>query len=220
MKRSRSTVLTSALSALTALPILVGCGGNESDLREGRALSTSSLDGDAILNKQCGSSNPAQKGRLHPNEPTIGCFVGQSATGFTWQRVETVTVYRRYNRMSSDHLFTTVSNEGDPSYVTEGVPFFLLKVNPGGDSARLYRCFSGSSHFLSLDAGCEGHANEGALGFLATQAFASYGVSDLRRCRSPKTSDHITTLDPNECQSAGYVVEGGQGLALRPGGRG
>jgi hypothetical protein len=120
-------------------------------------------------------------------------------------------VYRAFNPTIGDHLQGLVANEGAPDWTPEGVGFRIY-ADVAAARAALYRCRVNdtSYHFLSTAGDCEGQTVEGPLGYLSTNA--SDGVA-LYRC--VLGGDHLSTLDPSECQAAGFVVEGQQGFAFR-----
>ena len=75
-------------------------------------------------------------------------------------------------------------------------------------SVPLYRCVRpGIGHFATDDAGCEGHTNEGRLGYLRarTPALARYNNG----------SDHLVT---SGVPSAGFALETGMGFLLQESG--
>jgi sulfatase modifying factor 1 len=126
---------------------------------------------------------------------------------------DTRPIYRAYNGQIGDHLQGLTQGEGAPAWKAEGISFHTQKTAPASSYA-LYRCRikNTSFHFLSNQAACEGQTPEGLLGYVyRTQA---QGTQPIYRCRSPKGTDHLSTLTPAECRKAGFVVEGTQGYAL------
>jgi hypothetical protein len=120
-------------------------------------------------------------------------------------------VHRAYNAEIGDHLQGLVANEGAPAWRYEGVGF-RLHADGNAERAALYRCRVNGAiyHFLSNQEDCEGHVMEGLLGYLST---AEGEGLPLYRC--VLGTDHLSTLDPSECQVAGFAVEGRQGFAFR-----
>jgi formylglycine-generating enzyme len=126
----------------------------------------------------------------------------------------TAPVYRAYNAAIGDHLQGLTQGEGAPAWRAEGVSFKVQKTAPAASYA-LYRCRisnASSYHFLSNSAGCEGKISEGRIGYVhRTQA---EGTKPIYRCRNAKGTDHLSTLTPGECRTAGFTIEGTQGYAL------
>jgi hypothetical protein len=123
-----------------------------------------------------------------------------------------VPIYRGNNPQIGDHVQGTVANEGAPGWIPEGIGFHIFG-DGGPRFVPLLRCrVNGNGHhFLSTDPACEGQMVEGALGFVAPTP--QPGVSaQLFRCMSPGGSDHLTTVHPEECAAAHYVIEGPQGF--------
>ena len=119
-------------------------------------------------------------------------------------------VYRAFNAAFGDHLQGVVANEGAPDWTSEGVGFRVYADGAAGRAA-LYRCrVSDGHHFLSTQADCEGQVVEGPLGYLGTTE-----GDGLPLYRCVFAADHLSTLDPTECQTAGFLVEGPQGFAFR-----
>eukprot|EP01065_Artemidia_motanka_P027622 TRINITY_DN32827_c0_g1_i1.p1 TRINITY_DN32827_c0_g1~~TRINITY_DN32827_c0_g1_i1.p1 ORF type:complete len:593 (+),score=189.86 TRINITY_DN32827_c0_g1_i1:65-1780(+) len=74
-------------------------------------------------------------------------------------------------------------------------PFMLYSVQQTG-SRPLYRCYTGSQHYFSLQPDCEGATTEGVLGFVAG-ARGGEMLRALRRCRDNTTGVHTHSLDLN-----------------------
>lgn len=127
-------------------------------------------------------------------------------------------VHRAYNAQLGDHLLGITQNEGAPAWRYEGVAFRAMSAAVAGTVA-LHRCRinNTSQHFLSNAANCEGHTSEGVVGYVFSAQAA--GTQPIYRCVSPKGTDHLTTLTPQECLNAGFRVEGRQGFAF-PSGQG
>jgi hypothetical protein len=125
----------------------------------------------------------------------------------------TVPVQRAYNGSIGDHLQGLTAGEGAPAYRYEGVGFSVY-AEDGTDRQPIFRCRykDGPFHFISNSDGCEGHTNEGRLGFVSK--VAKPGLVPISRCYHEGASDHLTTTNPDECRAAGFRVEGGQGFAV------
>jgi hypothetical protein len=117
---------------------------------------------------------------------------------------DTVPVYRFYD--GRRHLMTDDPDEGARFGNDEGVSFELYRSG-GGNRKAVYRCAtSRGDRFLSLDSRCEGHSNEGQLGFIASSPEGA-DSRPVYRCFNGKLADHIATTDQNECAAARYGVE-------------
>lgn len=125
---------------------------------------------------------------------------------------DTQPIHRSFNPSNGDHMQGLVPNEGAPDWHYEGVSFNTW-TRPIANGGELFRCrINGTAnHFLSTSASCEGHVNEGHLGFVSGVQTA--GTFPIYRCVNG--NDHISTLSPDECQRASFLVEGIQGYALR-----
>lgn len=121
----------------------------------------------------------------------------------------TAPITRRY--FNGDHLYTRDANEA-PEWTYEGVPFLVFEA-PHENTQPIFRCLAGTQHFVSNDTNCEGFISEGALGWLSTTPGADR--FELVRCRNATGSDHLAST-AEECNAAGYVIEGTLGFALRP----
>lgn len=116
-------------------------------------------------------------------------------------------IARKY--LNGDHLFTREASEA-PDWSFEGIAFLVFD-EPLAGTQPIFRCVAGTQHFVSLDENCEGQAQDGgALGWLSSSA-ASGGV-ELLRCRNATGSDHLIT-SRQECDQAGFVIEGTMGFA-------
>jgi hypothetical protein len=117
---------------------------------------------------------------------------------------DTVQIFRFYN--GRKHRVSDDPDEGARTGFgkNEG-PVFELYNNGGRNRKPIYACLAGDSdHFLSLQSDCEGHRNEGQLGFIGSEGS---GGRPLYRCFNGKLGDHIATVDQNECAAAKYAVE-------------
>lgn len=126
-----------------------------------------------------------------------------------------VPVYRSYNAVLGDHLFSLDPNEGPRAgWSSEGQGFSVWNDRYNDEHARpLFRCrIDGSGrHFLSNDDKCEGHVVESRLGWIRDNDTDL--TVQLVRCRNKAGTDHLTTRSPRECNAAGYRIEGAQGFA-------
>lgn len=127
-----------------------------------------------------------------------------------------VIVHRAFDAARGDHLLGATAGEGAPAYAPQGIAFRISGTEPaGGASAPLHRCRTAAGdHFLSNDPACEGHADEGRLGW--TSKTQATGMLALHRCVSPNGKGHLSTVTPDECTAAGYAVEGTQGFVHGP----
>lgn len=124
---------------------------------------------------------------------------------------ETQPIHRAHNPEIADHLQGLTPNEGAPWWQYEGVSFRTWRAQPG-NGIPLFRCRLNdtANHFLSSSDSCEGHVNEGHLGFVST--VPAPDALPIFRCVSGL--DHLSTLSPDECIRAGFAIEGMQGFAL------
>ena len=105
-----------------------------------------------------------------------------------------------------------LSQEGmNAGFQYEGVSFSVFARQLPG-TVPLFRCVVRGSayHFTSNDGNCEGQQQEGAYGFVSQQPRREASRAIYRCVRG---ADHLTTVNPQECNAAGYRVEGGQGYA-------
>jgi hypothetical protein len=121
-------------------------------------------------------------------------------------------IYRSYHPTLRDHLQGAMYSEGAPDWRPEGAAFRVYADS--GDGLRgLYRCrVKGKTlHFLSEEDDCEGQVVEHRVGFVSTEEKPDH--VPIYRCYDGKT-DHLTTVDREECDKAGFTVEGMQGYVL------
>jgi hypothetical protein len=133
-------------------------------------------------------------------------FPGGPGNGGGWQG-GFVQVHRFFT--GRDHLYTTNIYEGQQfGFQYDGVGFNLAQ-NAGPNLAPVFRCFTGSSHFVSRDGNCEGQRNEGLLGFVSASPSPQMPTA-LTRCFNGIS--HLITTNAQECYQAGYHVEGTLGF--------
>lgn len=114
-----------------------------------------------------------------------------------------INVYRLFN--GRDHMLSLDPTEAQGlGYHSEGVVFRSFP-QPDIDSVELFRCSApGGGHFASLDPSCEGQNQEGSLGFLDNrQSRAAH--REVVRCNNG--SDHLITMNRNECYRNRYRIE-------------
>ena len=85
---------------------------------------------------------------------------------------------------------------------------FLSSSSAAGTHA-LYRCHNGGDHFISLDAGCEGVASDGILGYIWNSA-STLANAAIYRCILANGL-HMTSVS-STCEGAGSS-EGVMGYA-------
>ena len=93
-------------------------------------------------------------------------------------------------------------------YRYEGIGFYVL-ASSLGETTPLFRCYTGGSHFVSLDSNCEGFRNEGRYGFVYSSGGS--GRNSLYRFANP-SGDHLITSTYAEGVNAGYRYEGPLGF--------
>ena len=84
-----------------------------------------------------------------------------------------------------------------------------VAIAPDGTQG-VYRLFNGRDHMDSLVPGEGGYNTENG-GMPLFHAFAAPrpGTIEIRRCYSPRTRDHLLSMDAGrECPPNGYVIEG------------
>lgn len=128
-------------------------------------------------------------------------------------------VYRLLNPMAMDFLFSRLDNEGSPAYTLVGEAFELFDHADTDIIALipLYRCRANilNTHFASTRQNCEGHINEGILGYLSEKSTGQTPQA-IYRCYSTMIVRHLLTTNPNqECtpQFWGFKQEGVIGYA-------
>jgi hypothetical protein len=102
-----------------------------------------------------------------------------------------------------EHFYTTNRAEaGCCGFTVEFENFFYLYGAMVPGTAPLYRCYSGAQgrHLLTPDAGCEGFAREGIIGFVGTSA--ACGAVPLYRLYNPTSRDNFYTTSAAERDNA------------------
>jgi hypothetical protein len=170
-----------------------GCEGREPLGREGFLYEAAPAAEESVPLYRClagdhfASSDPGCEGRrtegllgyLRARQPALQQY-GNARTGTRW---------------------VTTGAPG-ANYLYERTLGFLLPSG-GANMQAIYGCRAGAhDHFLSLDAGCEGRAGEGRVGFAFAVAPASEETVALYRCRG--AGNHFASLDPG-CE--GHVTE-------------
>ena len=126
-----------------------------------------------------------------------------------------VVIHRAHDAARGDHLLGTTAGEGAPAFAPQGIAFRISATEQAGASSPLHRCLTADGdHFLSNDPNCEGHTDEGRLGWTAKAQ--TPGTIALYRCLAPNGKGHLSTVTPAECTAAGYTVEGTQGFVHGP----
>ncbi len=102
------------------------------------------------------------------------------------------------------HFYTLNAQEGfNAGFRFEGLAFQTSTYQFAG-SVPLFRCFTGTTHFISNDGNCEGRVQEGLLGFFAQRPTRQM-PREVVRCYNGQS--HLITLDRNECYQNRYYVE-------------
>ena len=103
------------------------------------------------------------------------------------------------------HFWTLNMWEGqNAGFNYEGVGFRTFS-NPGPGRQQVFRCYTGQTHFMSVDGNCEGQRFEGGMGFVARNP-GGRARQELVRCYNGRS--HLVTTNRWECHNAGYHVEG------------
>jgi hypothetical protein len=128
------------------------------------------------------------------------------------QSALSIPIYRFYKRETGEHFYTAATAEGlDGGYAYEGIGFYVL-AEPVGGAVPIYRCYTGSLHFISRAADCEGNGRpEGVYGYL--YASPEMGAVPLKRFYCPSNGDHLETTAPSAEAVAGCEFEGDMGYA-------
>lgn len=116
-------------------------------------------------------------------------------------------MYRFYDPTTAQHLFTASEAEGEatPGFTSEGIGFdFLSGIGMPG-TVPIYRCFTGTGHFISTASDCEGFTSEGAYGSLYSSSVS--GSAPLYRFLNPLNGDHLETLNLGEGLANSYQLE-------------
>ncbi len=133
---------------------------------------------------------------------TATVTISSTATSTTTTNAET-PLWRFFNTTTGEHFYSGDSTEGAKAGdVPEGIAFLVLQSQQVG-SVALYRCNTGSSHFMSLDQNCEGFTNESTYGFIYTAQQSN--TVPVYRFFSPTSGDHLVTT--NYSEGAGYQYE-------------
>ncbi len=107
------------------------------------------------------------------------------------------------------HFWTLNYQEGiNAGFRPEGVAFRSShRAGPG--MHQIFRCYNGSTHFVSRENSCEGGRYEGSMGFLSTNRNPQ-ARTELIRCRKDVGGAwiHLVTTNPSECYNNGYMNEG------------
>ncbi len=125
-----------------------------------------------------------------------------------------VDIYRFRETQTGEHFYTASLYEvSGPLWVDEGVGFTLFS-SQGTGMIPLYRCFTGSMHFVSTDPACEKYRTEGTYGYAYEYTTQLTNLSPLYRFYLAKTGDHLTTENSSEGYDNGYVLESILGYVL------
>lgn len=120
---------------------------------------------------------------------------------FTASADELATVYRFSNGF--DYWYTTNYNEGlrRIGYNYDAIAFRVFtESHPNSRYFAFFQCRfrQVNGHFISNYQNCEGHINEGLIGFAPEQQFG--GMVSVYRCDSPTIAGSVmTTIDTMEC---------------------
>lgn len=124
-----------------------------------------------------------------------------------------IPVYRYWNRVVSDHFYTTNASEKANGYVFEGIAGYVFKEKVSGSTA-VYRSYHQTltSHYYSTadDAEKYNYRSEGIIGYAFAGA-TNGAVAWNRLHKGYPTSDYLETINSNEKASAialGYKDEG------------
>jgi hypothetical protein len=125
---------------------------------------------------------------LSPNPQSYWVTTGYVAPGFNLEQTlgqlyvgpqpNTVPLYGCQVGSSNDRLLTGRSDcEGQRPL---GVNGYLYPTQPSSPATvALYRCYTGSTHFASLQSNCEGATNEGLLGYVLGAGGGGSGAPSL-----------------------------------------
>ena len=123
-------------------------------------------------------------------------------------------VLRFYMPTTGEHFMTKSLSEGcGAGYKFEGAKFKLSKVE-GENMKPLYRCYTGSHHFVSDRSDCEGHRGEGLYGYASKTQVA--GSMALHRGYH-SSGDSLVTTDKSEIENARYGYQGILGYVMPAG---
>lgn len=143
----------------------------------------------AISPFQVGNSQIGQSGKFAVPNPGIPGIASSEAK-----------VYRFYIQSAGQHFFTTNYSEGaNAGFTFEAASFPVFNSQEAG-TAPIYRCYTGTSHFISRDSGCESFKNEGLYGYI--YAAQTNGAVPLYRFYN--NGDNLVTENYNEGAAAGY----------------
>ncbi len=102
-----------------------------------------------------------------------------------------------------EHFYTASREEaGCCGFRVEAENFFYLYGAMAPGTAPLFRCYSAAQnrHLLTPDAGCEGFAREGIIGYIGTSA--ACGAVPLYRLYQPTSRDNFYTTSAAERDNA------------------
>ena len=165
----------------------------------------------AVTNQQPNLAKDAQNPWLREAEQkspgTISCMDAGKA-------VADHGVLRFYMPNTGEHFMTKSLAEGcGAGFKFEGAKFKLSKVE-GENMKPLYRCYTGTHHFVSDRSDCEGHRPEGLYGFASKTQVA--GSMALHRGHH-SSGDSLVTTDKSEIEIAGYGYQGILGYVMPAG---
>ncbi len=143
-----------------------------------------------------GSDNRIQKFKVSPSTP-----------------VDTLPLIR-YANATYGHWETT--GPAPAGYISE-FPLGYLNAAGGSNLSPLYGCVTGTDHFLSRDAGCEGQARVRLEGYIYGSPPPHVQTVTLWRCRITSGGTHFSSTDPN-CE--GQTRDGPLGNIARYAARG
>lgn len=126
-------------------------------------------------------------------------FVARGLATLSAASRDTVPIYRLYSGSQATHLFSHNAMEGAPAFKPEGVAFRFFKGG-GSDRAKVLRCRTPQSSFLSTTSNCEGYPVEGPMGFVSTKS--KDGLVKLFRCGGP--NDMVVTTSADECATLNF----------------
>lgn len=122
-------------------------------------------------------------------------------------------IHRIWSQEYGDHLYGQDPDEGlGNSYFLEARNYFFLAPTPAADHVPLHRCHRAADydHFLSTVPTCEGAANLGVQGYIATSQVV--GTVPLYRLYRYATTNTFYTLSAEEADQAvawyGYTRQG------------
>jgi hypothetical protein len=117
-------------------------------------------------------------------------------------------LHRYVDSTTTTHWVTTGASGAGYAYETT---LGYLATGGGAGMTALYSCLAGADdHFLSADAGCEGQAGLGRIGFLWGSPPADRASVPIYRCVVPGRGDHFASSDAG-CE--GQHTEGLLGYA-------